>query len=63
MDCASVSVAVMQTRQDGRRNDLALNPIGGGWSAVDEPGGDSLLNSLMGTMLIVVGDIFCDDAA
>ena len=63
MASAGVSVAVMQTRQDGHCNHLALNPIGDGWSAVDKPDGNPLLDALVGTMLIVVGNIFLDDAA
>ena len=57
-----VSIAVMQTRQYGHRNDLALNPIEGRRSTVDEPSGNPLLDAWVGTMLIVVGTIFCDDA-
>jgi hypothetical protein len=62
MGGTSVGVAVMQTRQDGHRNHLTLNAIGGRGSALDKPGGNPLLNALVRAMLIVVGHIFLNDA-
>jgi hypothetical protein len=52
----------MQTSQDGYCNHCALNPIGGKGFVVDAPGGDALANALVGTVLIVVSDIFLNDA-
>ena len=54
MASASVSVAVMQTRQDGRRNHLTLNLIGLRQFSGHKPSGNLLFDALMGALLIVV---------
>ena len=51
MGSASISVAVMQTQQDGRRNHLPLNLIGFRQFSGHKPSGNLLFDALMGAVL------------